>query len=209
MIVSLFLINLLCSAQSEEFVYSLKINYFGGEISEENLRLVEGNPPDRLVQPEEGYTLKVISFKGDVLNSFKFEIQLTQSYEPPEEWFDEEGNQIYFPDEIEEHIEEEVSLTLIIPYYKTAQSIEIYNAGNELVLSSDVSKYSTCNQDNICGSNEDTKNCPYDCKQFDLNLTKITPNFYWIMGIIVIVAIVILTILHKFRKRRRKKHHKD
>jgi hypothetical protein len=162
--------------------------------------LIDGPSPDRLSQPEIGYTLKMFSFENEVLYSFKFSINPEKLYAPPKEWFDEEGNQIYIPNETIS-VENETNIVLVFPYFKNAEKVNIYDSDDSLILSVDVSKYATCNMNNICNSNENYYTCPEDCKS-QLNFTAIITI---IGGIIVVVLIIIYIILKKRQKPARKR----
>jgi hypothetical protein len=122
-------------------VYSLTIKYDSNALTLENLKLVEGVAPDRVNQPEKGFTLKLISFDGQVLHSFKFLIDTAIVREPPQNIFDESGNQVDVPHETVEL--RDTMVVLVVPYFENAKAIEIYDESNNLVLTSDVSKYST------------------------------------------------------------------
>lgn len=126
-------------------VYSLTLRKWSdGTLNQEGIRLIEGSAPNRIGQNDipKSYTLKVISNDNEVLYSFKFEIDLTRFYAPPKEWFDETGNQIYFPKEQTLTTEEDQVFVLTAPYFRNAKNIEIYDYNNQLVLTVDVSEYS-------------------------------------------------------------------
>ncbi len=127
---------------SLNIVYSLSLKYDGKQLTNEGLKLIEGQPPTRADQPENGFTLKVIDINGKELYSFKFLIDTRLIREAPPEIFDETGKQIAVPEEQPTKLEQ-VTTTLIIPYFENAKSIEIYDDKNTLLLSVDVSKYST------------------------------------------------------------------
>ncbi|AJF63092.1 MAG: hypothetical protein QT11_C0001G0967 [archaeon GW2011_AR20] len=121
-------------------VLSLTLKYNNGKITQEGIKLIEGNPPDRLNQPAEGYMVKIISFDNQELYSLKFSIELTPINALDPSWFDEQGNQIFFPEETTEPLKEKV-FVLNLPYFKNAKYVEIYDPTNELLLRIDVSDY--------------------------------------------------------------------
>jgi hypothetical protein len=122
-------------------VYSLTLNYDGRTLTNEGLRLIEGSAPERLNQPETGFTAKIIDFKGNVLYSFKFLIETMPIREAPRDIFSENGTQIAIPNETQQ-IPVKTKVVLVMPYFENAKSIDIYNENNQLLLSVDVSKYS-------------------------------------------------------------------
>ena len=91
-----------------DIVLSLTLKYNNGKMTQEGIKLIEGNPPDKLNQPEEGYTAKILSFDNEELYSFKFLIELTPVNALDPSWFDEQGNQIFFPKETTELIKEKI-----------------------------------------------------------------------------------------------------
>ena len=126
-------------AAKGDLSYSLTLNYDKQSLTLEELNLKEGGAPDRLNQLENGFTAKVISFDGEIIHSFKFVIDILPDASPPKDIFDEEGNQIKEPS-IDSQIQE-TSIVLIVPYFKNAKSIEIYEGTDNLMLVIDVSKY--------------------------------------------------------------------
>jgi len=191
----LVLLVLTTTVYADDVSYSLTINYKEGKISLVDLKLREGTAPSRLVQPEEGYTLKVISFNNEVLHSFKFVIELIPQHALKPEWFDENGTQIYFPN-VTFPVTNETSIVLTFPYFRNAKTVEIYSPNKILVLSVDVSNYATCNMNTICDPNENYQVCPEDCKQG-------TSNFI-VYGIVSIVFISLISlVLFKIKKRKK------
>lgn len=129
------------SAQTDNVVLSLKLKYDKGEITIQEMSLIEGSPPDRLNQPEKGYTAKMTSFDNKELYSFKFLIELQPLNSLDPSWFDNEGNQIIFPEEKSVEPLSELIFVLNLPHFKNAQNVEIYDESNNLKLKVDVSKY--------------------------------------------------------------------
>jgi len=150
------------SVYAVDVSYSFTLKYKDGKLNLTSIGLLDGTAPDRLNQPEVGYTLKVVSFKNEVLYSFKFSIDTTILSAADPSWFDEEGNQIYIPNETQKTINE-TSINLIFPYFKNAKTVDIFDQNNTLVLSIDISKYATCNTNGVCDHNENYNICPEDC----------------------------------------------
>jgi len=140
---------------AENKIYVLNLNYNQGKLSLVDVSVEIGYSPDRKIQPEEGYRCEVISFMGDVLYSFKFELPVKLATPPPLK--NENVTSIVYLDN--------VNFTLLIPYYKNGRAINIYDQYNFLVLSVDVSNFAKPCGDNICETelNENYKTCPQDC----------------------------------------------
>lgn len=119
--------------------YALGIHYNNGNLSLSDIELVEGNGPDRLNQPESGYTLSVISFGGEKIHSFRFEINPVVLEAMRPEWFDENGTQIYFPKASPQATETDEMI--IVPYYHDAKEIRIEDEKGRPALLVDVSPY--------------------------------------------------------------------
>ena len=181
----LVLIPVIALAQTD-ISYTLKLKYDGVTLINEGLSLIEGKTPERLNQPETGFTLIVVSPEGEVLHSFKFIIPTTPVAAPPQDIFTEDGTQIAYPeDDLREPTDTTVALT--IPYFENAKSIDIYNENNQLLLSVDVSKYS---KETGTG--------------FDPML---------IIGLIITLMVIVLIVLFYTKKstkkkKKEKKHHK-
>lgn len=116
-----------------------------GETIFEGVELVEGYP-DHKLQPEEGFAAKVLSVKGEELYSFKF---------PVEFWFYDNPAVLT-----------EKPVLIIFPHYRNVQEAKIYDKEDNLVLTVDLSGYTTCNENAVCnieiGENEEL--CPSDCR---------------------------------------------
>ncbi|MBU2637576.1 MAG: hypothetical protein KJ955_01240 [Nanoarchaeota archaeon] len=107
--------------------------------------LVEGYP-DHKLQPEDGFNAKVLSVKGEEIYSFNFSVEF---------WFYDNPT-----------ILTEKPVLIIFPYYRNVQEAKIYDKEDKLVLTVDLSGYTTCNENAVCnidiGENEEL--CPSDCK---------------------------------------------
>lgn len=126
-----------------DLVYSLKIGYDGTTLTNEGLGLMEGAPPQRGDQPETGFfTLKVVDAGGNTLHSFRFLIELVPIREAPRGIFSENGTQIAIPTGMPLKLKRTTAV-LVIPYFENAKSLQVFDENEELLLSVDVSKYST------------------------------------------------------------------
>lgn len=164
--------------------YMVKIHYNNGALSLSDLKLISGEAPARTNQPYSGYTLKVISFNETVLHSFKFEIETTPLADAPREIFDEEGNQIAVPNATGS-VSATTDVVLVVPYYKNAKDIRIYDTNDQLVLTIDVSGFS---------ERETIENPP------------ITADNSLLIGagicLAIIVILIVFWLVMKFRKKK-------
>ncbi|MBI2106560.1 hypothetical protein HYT57_01115 [Candidatus Woesearchaeota archaeon] len=161
------------NAQLENVVLSLTLKYDNGKIMHEETKLISGSPPDRINQPINGYTAKILSFKNELLYSFKFPIELIPLSALDPSWFDDEGNQIFFPNETVESLKK-LTFILNFPFFNNAKYIEIYSPEDSLILTVDISKFALCNQNKICDSDESKELCPDDCSNVDVSYEKIS-----------------------------------
>ncbi len=147
---------------AQSSAYSLVVNYNMGELTLEDLILVEGQSSIPYVGVVV-YTAKIVSFDGEILHETEFSFSISPEGTPLLEWFDDEGNQIIIPTEPVE-IADETSFRLVLPYFVNAERIEIYSPENMLLLTIPVARYALCNEDFNCEApRENYDNCPSDC----------------------------------------------
>lgn len=118
----ILLLNIVIAVENKVFI--LDLNYDNGQISINDVITKAGYAPDRKLQPEQGYKLEIT--KGnEVLYSFKFEIPLKINTDVIEEKGEISGGIV---------ILEKTNFALVVPYYKDAEHIKIYdNKDNEVV----------------------------------------------------------------------------
>lgn len=148
MLVAVFLVSMIffgSYASAESKIYILDLNYDKGDLSLLNIFVKPGYAPDKATQPEVGYTADVISFKGRILYSFKFEIPLEIYAVPPLET-DETGGLISL---------DRVNFTLLVPYFENGKTINIYDPNGAKKLSVDIQQFATgeCSSNIDCGDN--------------------------------------------------------
>lgn len=148
----IFLLTFLAGAGSalgqQSYSYSVGLRYHYEEevLDLEWMKIIKGPAPNRLIQMDRGYLAKVISFTGNTLYSFRFDMPFVSSAPPPE-WFDPiTGEQIYFPEGPAEPISD-IIFSFVIPYFSRAQAIEFYSPQDNLLLSVNVSEYHLCQDD--------------------------------------------------------------
>jgi len=130
-------------AEKNQIFFSVTLNYDFGIISQKDIKLIESIGEIDKRSDIGDYKLKIYSFSNKLLYETNFDFDLEIFNSPPREWFDDEGNQIYIPDEgkIESTTIEKTIKVLFAPYFSNAKSIEIYDRDNNLKLEVDVSKY--------------------------------------------------------------------
>lgn len=130
--------------------YSVVIEYNEGAFSLKDILLVKAAPMP--VAKSGDYTARVISFRGDILFETAFNMNLEPFYSIPLS---------------KETAKPSKKLTktnfdLLLPYYANAKSLQILK-GKEILFKTDLSKFSTCNENKICDGSESLEACPSDC----------------------------------------------
>jgi len=136
-------------------IYIVSLNYNHGKVSLLNLSRDYGYAPGSQLEPEKWYYLKTVSFDGKTLDQMTFEFPTTIFYDYAA------GNETKGGVVVLDNVND----SLLLPYFRTAEFIMIYDRNYSLVLKIDVSKFSECNLNSKCDKNEDFSNCPEDCKQ--------------------------------------------
>lgn len=168
-----------------------------GETILEGTELVQGYP-DHKLPPDDGFTAKVLSAKGEELYSFTF---------PVEFWFYDNPTVLT-----------EKPVTIIFPHYRNIQEAKIYDKEDNLVLTVDLSAYTTCNQNSVCnvdiGENEEL--CPSDCEAGEAEAIeaeqqaeeqvvgpgeKPAISSTWIVALLVVILAAIIIALLRTRKK--------
>ena len=106
--------------------YVVNFEYDNGIIGYKDKVLKCGYAPDRVIQPEEGYTAEIISVDDKPLYSFKFQIPLKVNVDLSDPLLKRLSGGII--------VLNETDFALIFPYYDEAKSIEIYNPRMYAVL---------------------------------------------------------------------------
>jgi hypothetical protein len=113
--------------------YVLPITYSSGTFIPGNLTVVAAPPPGgSSSQPSTGYTVQISSASGAILYSTKMGVTAVVGAPSPD-WFDEDGNQIYFPHEML-HILDPFETRLILPSFSDAKKISMYDPEGMLVF---------------------------------------------------------------------------
>jgi len=205
-IILMFLIFVLVAPVSAAEYYSLDLNYNDGNIS------LISSPKMKIGGAETfsgNYVAKIISFENKILNTTFFEIPLIYLYDA----VDPETGEIIGGNIA---ILNEINVTLNLPYYENAKSIEIYSPNNTKLLTINVSQFAKnlCG-DGICQGYENAEKCPADCAKELLGekeeaketitqqiAKSVSKNYSYI--VIAIAAIVLIIIITRFLKKRQK-----
>lgn len=162
-------------AEENSLFFSIILNYNSGTISLNDVKLIEGIGEIDKNSTDGDYKLTVYSFNEELLYESNFDLDLELFNSPPQEWFDDEGNQIYVPSENETELAkiETTSKVLFIPYFPNANQLVIEKESKvELII--DLSEFALCNQNKICDTEESQDLCPVDCLITDVTYEKIS-----------------------------------
>ncbi|MEK7192320.1 MAG: hypothetical protein AAB646_02290 [Patescibacteria group bacterium] len=139
-------------------VVELKYQVSSGTILSNSLLLAEDEHATNLFQPEDGFSLKLFSKKGEELYSTRFHVPMQIGNAPPpkSEWFDPKtGEQIHIPTKKELleigdfPVQEELIFSISIPYYLESSLIKIYDPQDKVILTIDVPQSDRLIQDMI------------------------------------------------------------
>lgn len=120
----ILLLNIVLAEKKKVFIVDL--NYEEGKIKLDDIITKTGYYPDRKLQPEEGYTLELISEEDTILYSFKFKVPLKIHTDVIDDNGEIKGGVIVL---------NETNFALIFPYYDDAKQIKVYDRWNKEVLS--------------------------------------------------------------------------
>lgn len=162
-VLTLLLVLPFVAAQMEK-VYVIDLTYDKGEVTLRNI-LVTQAFYQQAPEPEDGYLLELVSFNNEVLYRQRFVFPLEIAAGPRPEWFDEKGNQIYFPTEEESGhlVLEKAEVQLIIPYFSGGKTIRIFDPADAKILDIDVGFFAQLCGDGVCQEHESYLECAQDC----------------------------------------------
>ena len=185
---SLLLVSLVYAQDNPVKIFKIDLTYTNGTVILSNYGTAYGYPDDNIIQPEDGYSVRVESFSNKTLYSSNFSFSMDFFYDT----FDNQslGGSYKL---------EESSKTLMTPYFRNAKDLIIYSQNGTMLFSTDISQSSNvCNNDGVCEVEYDESytNCPQDCQEaapigFD----------FTVPAIIALAAVVMIALLIYRRKR--------
>ena len=144
------LIALMPAIFADTLSYSAVIDYDNGALSLKDILLIKAAPMP--ISKTGEYAARIASFKDEILFETAFNINLEPFYSVP---LSKETAKS--PQKLTK-----TNFDLLLPYYPNAKSLQILKEGNTL-LEIDLSKFSTCDENKICGGSESLEACPSDC----------------------------------------------
>jgi len=146
-------------------VYALSLRYDHGTVTADNAIVTVGFFDQTVLQPQDGFFLRVASFSNQTLFTLRFAFPLEIARGSLPEWFDEFGNQIYFPNETEagRTLLEEAITRVVVPYFKNGKTIEVLYPNTTKALDISVSHFADVCGDTVCQPHESTETCSQDC----------------------------------------------
>lgn len=144
-------ILLLPSVLAQSLSYSAAIHYSNGKFELKSIVLAEASSTPKSEAGE--YTARLFSFSNNILFETKFNINLVKFYGLPVS----KETAIRPPEQLNE-----ADIDLLLPYYPNAKILQIVK-NEEVLLEVDLSKFATCNENNMCDGKENRETCPSDC----------------------------------------------
>ena len=116
-------------------IMGITLRYFSGEFEIKDVYVITGFPSKEPEFPT--HTLNILNKKEKSLYSVKFSIEDVYFSPPREDWFDEDGNQIYIP----ELGEQEFVETIFVPYLKDGYYITVEDLNGKEFLRDEIKKW--------------------------------------------------------------------
>lgn len=130
--------------------YSVMIEYDEGSFSLKDILLIKASPMP--VSKTGEYTARIISFKEESLFETAFNVNLEPFYSIP---LSKETAKA--PKKLTK-----TTFDLLMPYFANGRSLQIMR-NDELLFETNLSKFSTCNENSVCDAFESVESCPSDC----------------------------------------------
>jgi len=160
----MFALTLVSANEEKSLAISFKLGYDHGSVTNLGTNIIETQNYINTPVNQGNYSLKIFSFLNEELYQTYFDFDLQILSVPPKEWFDDEGNQIYIPNETGTGKLglEKTAKVIFTPYFKTAKYVLVYKDSKE-ILNINLSSYAVCNQNKVCDNQETKDTCSEDC----------------------------------------------
>ncbi len=149
-IVLLVALVLLPQVFAQSLSYSVIMEYNEGAFSLKDILLIKASPMP--VSKTGEYTARIISFKEETLFETAFSVNLEPFYSMPLSKETAKPSQKLT----------KTTFDLLMPYFTNGKSLQILRH-NELLFETDLSKFSTCNENSVCDASESLESCLSDC----------------------------------------------
>lgn len=126
---------------ADNLYFSLVIKYNSGQLSKQEVKLIQSSESLELKKDSGEYKLIIKSDKDITLFETYFDLEKEIIFSPLKEWFNNGGEQVVIPTETQNTELKETSVVLFTPYFKNANTINIYDKNNDLKLSIDVGEF--------------------------------------------------------------------
>jgi len=137
--------------------YIVNLNSNNSKLSLNNIYATTTTAPDRKFVRKTDYQARIISFSGQILYSFDFEMPKTEY-----PFWDYNLPNASRPSPI---VYSEVNRTITVPYFANARIMHVYGLDGRKVLDIDLTQLSSRCGDGICEENENALQCLQDCSE--------------------------------------------
>ncbi len=141
-------------------VVVLTLRYANASFSFEDAHLVEG---EFIANPSTGaYEVRVLNARGEVQYRTSFDVDFRTYGAADPSWFDDSGNQVFFP--TPRPTQTEGSFLFELPLYDDLATGQVVK-NEKTLLSFPLDQFALCNSNAICepAKNENADTCPQDC----------------------------------------------
>jgi hypothetical protein len=135
--------------------FFMAVEFAKDQYTVNEVSVMNAEASDHKLQPETGFRCEVVSVSDEMLYSFRFAVPnvvCTDTFSADDSLLG--GCQTT----------DSGGFSLLMPYFKTAKSINLYDQNDKMVAFADVSSFAQLCGDNICQENESAIMCPSDCR---------------------------------------------
>ncbi|GEM_PF-6233785 len=150
LLLSLMLVALLLLPAVEALSYSISFTYVSGNFTTKEITLSSAASPQ--ISLGNMYTLRLVSFQQKVLYETTFNVATDALFSIPLSKSTQSVQQSI----------KKTSFGIVLPYFANAKTVQILKKDN-LLLTVDLSGFSTCNENKICDGSESLQTCAADC----------------------------------------------